>query len=273
MAEGAQLIINGDLDLYSFLEVDHKDDITIIRRQYRKKALIYHPDKSGDANKFNLLNTVYNVLTTESLRNQYDKIRRVKLQKLIEQEQLNELTKRFQQELLQAERANNNTSTKRNLNLEQLREDGIKKRRLHELQFVSENKDYISYQDLPSANYISPNSASNEAKVKVKWKYKPELAGQFQHDVLQMIMEIFGSVKSVEILPHRPNSRYDTGLIEYDLIEGLKKACLHDFRKSAELWDGTPVRRLASLMRECQEVNKSSQIIEDIIKKYQENRR
>lgn len=275
MADEVRQIINGDLDLYSFLEVDCNDDENAIRRQYRKKALVYHPDKSGDASKFNLLNTIYNILINDRLRDQYDKIRQAKLHKSLQQEQLNELTRKFQQELLQSEKLNQVHSRKPDLNLEQLKHDGIKKRRLHEQQFVVDGKshDFIPFQHLSCANYISSIPSSNVAKVKVKWKYKPELEAEFQQDVLKMIMEIFGTIKSIQILPHKPNSRYDSALIEYDLIDGLKNACNHDFKKSASLWDGTPVRRLASLMRECKEVNKSSEIIDAIIKKYNENRR
>lgn len=267
-------ILNGGLDLYQFLETDPKDSFAAIRRQYRKKALIFHPDKSGDAQKFNLLNTIYNILSLETLRSQYDDIRSLKLQKTIEREKLDELTKKFQLELLKSEGTFKDAApSKRKFNLEQLREDGLKRRRLHEQKFVvNTNRAYISYKDLPCPDIIAITPDSESHKVKVKWKYKQELDGQFQQDILQMIMEIFGKIRHIEVLPHKPGDRYDTGIVEYELVDGLKAACNHDFNKSASLWDGTPVRKLASLMRECQEINKSTEIIEEIIRKYNENR-
>jgi len=272
MSQDIQQIINGELDLYLFLEVNPVDSVSVIRRQYRKKALLYHPDKLGDAAKFTLLNVVYNILSDETLRGEYDKIRKAKLQKSLQRSQLEELTKKFQDDLRHSE--SKLRTDKRNINIEQIREDGIKRRRIHEQQFISsKNPHYVSFQDLPSPDYISITLSTSNPRVEVKWKYKRELSDYFDGTVLHQIMQIFGPIASVTVNPHKSGARYDSGTIQYEHASDLQKACSHDFRKSASLWDGTPVRKVASLVRECKEVSNINTVVEDILARYDETRK
>jgi DnaJ-class molecular chaperone len=59
-------------DLYGTLGVGRDADQSDIRKAYRKLALRHHPDKGGDADRFQRLTRAYEVLSDEELRPIYD---------------------------------------------------------------------------------------------------------------------------------------------------------------------------------------------------------
>lgn len=59
-------------ELYELLEVTHTASEQEIRKAYRKKALVHHPDKGGDAEAFKKINFAYEVLCDEQKRKIYD---------------------------------------------------------------------------------------------------------------------------------------------------------------------------------------------------------
>lgn len=258
-------ILNNDTDLYSFLQVTPSSSPPEIRRQYRKLALKHHPDKQGgNADQFNLLTKVYEILSDETLRAQYNEIRRIKQEKVVQRDRLEESTRRFQQELERAEKQHRfenlqeDVSKRKWINdLEKLKEDGLKRRRLQETAVRPQESDrrYISFKEIPlEKQYASVLETSGSVPVKVTWKHKPELQELFNEDVLKQIMEIFGPIKSVSILPNQ-STRYDYGIVEYERASDTSRALDHDYRKSASNWDGTNVRKLASLLRDCKSMS------------------
>jgi curved DNA-binding protein len=62
------------LDYYEFLQISPNADSETIHRVYRFLASRYHPDhpESGDADKFHLLKTAYDVLSDPERRAKYD---------------------------------------------------------------------------------------------------------------------------------------------------------------------------------------------------------
>jgi hypothetical protein len=61
-------------NLYEILGIEKNADSEQIAKAYRKLALIYHPDKGGDAEKFKVIAHAYSVLNNEKHRKQYDAI-------------------------------------------------------------------------------------------------------------------------------------------------------------------------------------------------------
>lgn len=278
-------IVSGTTDIYAFLEVSPDATETEIKRQYRRKALEYHPDKNPSeeaAIKFNLLSQIYEILTSD-LRKEYDRIRNIRLHKAQEASKLTEETRRFKEELERAEREHRFNTTgvfdasskdyiQRNLfekNLERLKEDGLKRRRKQEQELLnSENeksnmestKDdakYVSFRDInidgvKQISLMNSQIQQKQTKCIVKWKHKPELKGLITEEVLAEIMSIFGPIVESKIYPTKKNARYDTALISFQTLEGASNATNHNYKQSATLWDGTSVRKLSSLLRDCQ---------------------
>lgn len=62
------------MSLYSFLDVDMDATLTDIKKAYRRKALLYHPDKtrSNDSDDFVRIQNAYKVLSDKTERKKYD---------------------------------------------------------------------------------------------------------------------------------------------------------------------------------------------------------
>ena len=60
------------MDYYSILGVDRKASDQEIKQAYRKLAMKHHPDRGGDANKFQQIQEAYNVIGDAQKRQEYD---------------------------------------------------------------------------------------------------------------------------------------------------------------------------------------------------------
>lgn len=61
-----------ETELYNILEVDPNADPSQIKKSYRKLALLHHPDKGGDAEKFKKIQGAYDILKDPEKRKIYD---------------------------------------------------------------------------------------------------------------------------------------------------------------------------------------------------------
>lgn len=269
MSEELTRLIDDGVDIYTFLEIQEDALESTIRKQYRKAALRYHPDKNPTDEaraKFALLATVYEILTTEKLRKQYDDIRNSLRSGSCHSTEVSEQTQIFKDALRKAEAQHRfdlrnvydssgwKHSPKRKKNgydLELLKDEGLKLRRLNESRLLSQatgpEKGTILFGELPVSHNVT---VTDSRHVLVKWKRKREVEALFSEDVLLEIMGIFGPINSAQVLPGK-NERYQNGIVEYKTETDAQKAARHDYRQSARLWDGTNVRKLASLLREC----------------------
>lgn len=238
-----QSIISGDIDLYEFLDISPNALPLDIRTKYRRLALLYHPDKNdGEITKFTLLSQVYQILSNEDLRSKYDHIRSLPQHEDSRADSIERFRKALERDELSAKK------TYTPVNLDLLLREGLEKRRQLELK-SHRPVDYISFEQIKVPNVFS-FAGSNE--LLVKWKHKDELQGLFDEEVLKEIMLIFGELKSCRLTG--TSSKYDTGVVEFLNLEDAKKALGHDYKKSGTIWDNTKVRKLASLLRDCEMV-------------------
>ncbi|ERN10610.1 hypothetical protein AMTRI_Chr10g227430 [Amborella trichopoda] len=71
----AQVKINGVVDHYAVLQLNPWDNLDTIKKQYRKLALLIHPDKNrsvGAEGAFSYLSEAWNILSDSSKRSLYD---------------------------------------------------------------------------------------------------------------------------------------------------------------------------------------------------------
>lgn len=259
-------LLEGDLDLYEFLEVSPSASVDVIRRQYRRIALLYHPDKNPDplaAQKFQLLSAAYLILSDDKTRHDYDEIRAYKLHQKQRLDALDEHTRNLKEQLLKAERAStfNATDVYNNVSqanvIEKLREDGSKRRR--QLQAKGgKNFGYVSYKDIPleTVNIFL-------STVVVQWKHRPELEGKFNLDILKDIMSLFGDISLIQ--ETSPLGKYRAAKVEFVKSENAQDAVNYDY-KTAKKWDKTQYRKLASLLRDCQW--EDSGYIDELLRQY-----
>lgn len=295
MTDNIKSIVEGDLDLYEFLGCSSDASADQIRRLYRKKALQYHPDKqSGNALKFDLLFKIYTVLSDAQLRRQYDSIRAYKIAKESRDQRLDELSKGFKQQLEAKEWLQQQTNQLakvkqlRDAKVRALAIDGMNRIRQleHELRNNNINKTHVSFNQLeavsPPKTYVTFDNVWDKTVV-VRWKYKESLGDNaFTADVLQEIMSKFGPIARVSIWDHVKGQRYSYGTVEFNKLSDAYDATQHDYSRSASRWDGTNVRKLASLLRSCEfesdykdRMGKKEDILTSILEakkvRYQEN--
>ncbi|GLJ49267.1 hypothetical protein SUGI_1040950 [Cryptomeria japonica] len=75
----AENTVNGDMDWYGILDVNQFDDAASLRKQYRRLALLLHPDKNksvGADGAFRLLHEAWSVLSDRVKRLSYDEKRK-----------------------------------------------------------------------------------------------------------------------------------------------------------------------------------------------------
>ncbi|KAI5962857.1 hypothetical protein CANMA_003632 [Candida margitis] len=258
MTPTVQKIIKDRIDLYKILEISSKASTEEIRRAYHKQALIHHPDKqvnhndlstgspSASSDKFDLVLTSFQVLSDKSLRKQYNRLIHMKSPKTLKRARDNGLIKKFQDDLLSKEQNHKVAVPRRAVNIEQLHEDGIKKRRIYEERANTKPaKANVSIHDLPLLQMLDFET-NRQFIARLKYKYRPEL--HIDESIITEIMSTFGKVKQVELLNVDDNYAY--AKIHFDNINDLNEAVDYDY-STAQKWDGTGVRKLASLLRSC----------------------
>lgn len=262
-------ILYGNVDLYEEFGVSPTALQAQIQRRFRQLALEYHPDKNsspGAAAKFHYYSAINTALSSDDLRADYDRIRKAKTNHfgqlshsglLDNRKNLDNLghlkdIERFTKNLEARERdLRNKHQTNHFLKnlprkIEQLRLAGQALRRKYH---VRNDPQHILYEKLPPSN--SFDDFLQPRVIRVRWKKRKETSAQIDQERLNRIMSMFGSVLETRILFNN-DENYGLGLVEYTDLESALHATKHDYRKSAELWDGTPDRKVASLLREAE---------------------
>jgi len=217
--KGIRLDAVKDMDLYELLEVSLEATEKEIKKAYRKRALVCHPDKNpGDekaAERFHQLSQALAVLTDEAARKAYDDVLKARQASLIRNRQLDEKRKKLKDDLDAREAAAADREAKTQdkkseeslkKELERLQEEGRK-----QLEEEQERVSQMVRQAAPmAAGATASKPAVGPAKLKVKWKGGG--ASAYTQSQLQSIFHKYGDVANVVVLTEKR-----VGLVEMSL--------------------------------------------------------
>lgn len=200
-----------DVNLYELLGVSIEADQADIRKAYRKRALVCHPDKNPDnpqaAERFHELSKALEILTDVTARAAYDKVLRAKKAAELRTKQLDSKRQKLKEELEERERAALHKlhsaqpySTVRKSDEEILQEQIDRLRRegsklLEEEQRVMREQLKRNYNEQKQQQQ-TPQFDSTQHRIKIKWKADKgdPSNGGYTHDQLMQYLKKYGEV-------------------------------------------------------------------------------
>lgn len=284
-------LLESKINIYELIELDPMETCErVIKSQYRKKALIYHPDKkTGDKKKFNLLFQAYKVLLSLNLRQKYDKIISFRKKKNLNQKKYNILINDFRDDLKKSEsviQKKQNVFAVDLLNqveIEKLKIQGLRKREECEKEYYEKiNKKtntylnsyektfaYKSCFDLNlKENFFYLCKLPFKNEIILYWKSHPNNVNFMCNSYLKKTMEVFGTINSVEIKKtDEGNSNCEYAIIKYKESENAFKA--YDFVNGYQmgLKDSKLNCEFFDLVVDCRIFNSDKIYIEELNKK------
>ena len=166
------------VDYYELLSIPATASEAEIRRAYRKTSLLYHPDKVKPTpetlDKFQLLQTVLNVLTNVEEKRKYDQTREARQRRLAETAALDSRRRQMVEDLEKREAASVNgvkngikrTWTDRELEIKRIQEENRKRREAATAQKAQHAK---AQAEVAKTKQEDQSSDSIHRSIKVRW--------------------------------------------------------------------------------------------------------
>jgi DnaJ family protein C protein 17 len=216
-------------DFYELLGIDILTDESVIKRQYRKTSVKYHPDKNPDnaqaAEQFILLGIARDILLDPTLKGEYDRQRQRRQERELEKGRLGAQRRQMVEELEKAEREGVQVSqrrreaaTERDQLIARLAEEGRKKRE--------------EFQDrLQKEKQNEELKAQIDRSVKVRFRREGE-AATWDKDIMTSMFERYGQIDAVVIgsdkkvkIPGEKHRRLEaTVTVVYDRLDSAHAA-------------------------------------------------
>ena len=221
------------VDLYELFEILPDATESEIKKAYRKKALLHHPDKNPDNPKaneiFQQLSKALEVLTDKEARKSYDKLLKAKKEREIKSRKLDSKRRRLKDELDAKEKIAQeifiqNEAEKLQQEIERIRKEGyvmffflllqlcyycflIRSKQLEEANILLQNKLEKQYK-----KEVSNQSNVESNRVKVKRKTKIDLTEQ----LLKQEFSKYGKIITLIVSRNRK-----TAILEYESSQSL----------------------------------------------------
>lgn len=221
-----------DQDFYALLDVSPAATLSEIKRQYRRTALKYHPDKianptPADIDKFHTLQIAHDVLTDADVKQLYDNAREARLRKQRERDMLDSARRSMVEDLEKRERAGaaaqrgvkrswmeeNDAEAKLAAEIERIAQDGRRRRKeaqeklqreLDEEQKVIEREEEEKRKAADrSSQRVDRSQETNvselERSVKVRW-VREGRGVELDAEGLRGLFAPFGTVEAIVVL-------------------------------------------------------------------------
>ncbi|MDF2700464.1 MAG: uncharacterized protein K0Q49_2022 [Haloplasmataceae bacterium] len=228
-----------DRSAYEILDVDPLSPVDVIRKAYRKKALLLHPDKNNanDAHdQFREVSAAYTILLNSQTKKEYDNeyFKKSTSEKTVYDPEISKFKSDLKSKEYKAKNEKSSRMTKRQ-KIEQL------------------NTWYDEYIKSHNNSTIVPTSISSNDDssfptiVLLKWKNKGNI--NFDNELVTQLMQVFGSVESVSLKENNTDDNYHYANIKFESPVGAALASTHDFSQTADYWDEMNLRKISSLLR------------------------
>ncbi|KAJ5939119.1 hypothetical protein N7466_002253 [Penicillium verhagenii] len=221
-----------DQDFYALLDISPAATLSEIKRQYRRTALKYHPDKisnptPADIDKFHTLQIAHDVLTDPDVKQLYDNAREARLRKQRERDMLDSARRSMVEDLEKRERAGaaaqrglkrswmeeNDAEAKLAAEIERIAQDGRRRRReaqeklqreLDEEQKVIDREEEEARKAADrSTQRVDRSQETNvselERSVKVRW-VREGRGVELESEGLRGLFAPFGAVEAIVVL-------------------------------------------------------------------------
>lgn len=197
---------NFDKDLYELFDITIDATESEIRKAYRKKALVCHPDKNPDnpkaAELFHELSKALEILCSVSTRTAYDKVIRARKATEIRHKQLDSKRQKLKEELEQREKQ---ASDKKNVYKPTLEvsDEEILQREIDRLQkegsrLLEEEAELMRKQLLEEKQKVNVYDSSQH-RIKIKWKSEKDDVqnGGYNNENLIQFLKKYGDVQII----------------------------------------------------------------------------
>ncbi|GMM46008.1 hypothetical protein DAPK24_025830 [Pichia kluyveri] len=242
-------LLSRNSNAYEILGIKSTSNLSELRKAFREKALLYHPDKNDSSididEKFREVSISYKILNDPSLREEYDTYITGKLKSTLKSPSVNSNVSKFKSDLKKKEdlyKSDKITKLTRDQKISQLSQwfdDYIKKKVIVEQKPIRKESSY----DITKKSSIFPKI------VQVKWKNKIDI-NDFE-DIIEQLMSVFGPVKYVNAFDENKDSdHYHYAYVAFKSPIGAALASNVDYSITNDIWDSLNLRKSSSLLRE-----------------------
>ncbi|XP_045499888.1 dnaJ homolog subfamily C member 17 [Colias croceus] len=215
-----------ELDLYTILDVKLTASESEIKKAYRKKALLCHPDKNPDnpkaAETFHELSRALEILTDKAARDAYDKVIRAKEAAKLRHRELDSKRQKLKEDLERREREANISSTKV-LTDEQKLAAEIARLQKEGSKLLQEEQQRVKEEIQRTLGRLSqPVWDSNLNRIKIKWNVDKNDAnnGGYDENNLRRFLKKYGEIVALIVSPKKKGS----ALVEFATKEASEMA-------------------------------------------------
>ncbi|XP_047508490.1 dnaJ homolog subfamily C member 17 [Pieris napi] len=215
-----------DLDLYSILDVKITATEAEIKKAYRKKALVCHPDKNPDdpkaAETFHELSRALEILIDKSARDAYDKVLRAKEAAKLRHQELDSKRQKLKEDLERREREAH-SSNKVNLTDEQKLAAEIERLQREGSKLLLEEQKRVKEEIQRTLGRLNePGWDSSLNRIKIKWNVDKNDSnnGGYNESNLRRFLKKYGEIVALIISPKKRGS----ALIEFATKEASEMA-------------------------------------------------